>query len=794
MMVPSFVKIDGKGLITAYFSLSTYSIEYTFSVDDITAAKKFATLDVALGLCPAPEPPALVKAEPSSIHINWKLPQPPGLAQKVEVQYASLSGAIVYEVNGDGPLSASTKAKISTKTVIDPSARDLVWSSLASKHWSMPEFDNHVMENLRNGARLVFRIRYLNYLGWSFYSKPSQPMETVPDVPSVPVAPLIGGLFHDSVQLFWYPPSLNNGRPVTEYIIRGRGAADDEYSEVYRGPLTSHLITGLFPQQCYSFEAAAVNEIGQSKFSHSVTALTLPKPRTAAGSDGLVHQGFVNPAALTLREAWTERWDPNSQRYFYFNRITGTRQLEKPECLLEAVNANKKEMDAKEQEVQFRTKRYRFTLNLHKRAKQGNDSPTRTVSNDSIPRPPGSPPPRTSKVDAFTIELRREFILLDAFKSFHTCSAASMQRRCKIVFAGEEGIDSGGLGKEAFLLISKQAATYASAAEKQWMKLCSNGLFFEEIPKEDNSKKSANNAKLNIHDIISKPCGIGNGKITAAAMTALRDCPELNARTFASFLGKFLAKALFDRQLVDIPLSPLLLRHILSPESNNGKSQHSLPKPRQDSEQKVENDSDKKKLVKQLDPEFKDLLDDLQALDQSLHKSLVWMLENPIEGIIYETFSVGTMDGKTVCLCANGDKKEVTDENKHEYVKLLLQWITSFSVSDSLTPFLQAFHDLIPKSLLLDADASVTIKELDLMLNGKAVIDVEELRPYVIYQPFKSANADYFKEGHPLVVWLWQMVTEFDSLQRSEFLQFFTGNILLLFSAQVCRSCDVYTN
>jgi hypothetical protein len=820
-MVPTCVKINGNGVITAFFELSAISFSQSFTAADIKAAKDFAKQDVALGLCPKPQPPVLLKSTTNSISFGWKLPQPAGVAQKVEVQYATLSNNFnIYEVDVVGAVSTSIKAIASAKVAV---TGDLQWNALVSKSWSQPDFDNYLMHNLRTGVKIVFRLKYLNFMGWSFFSDPSLPMETQPDAPCTPAPPVIGGLFPDSVQLFWFPPSLLNGRPVTEYVVRGRGVAEDVYTEVYRGPLQSYLITGLFPQQCYSFEVAAINEVGQSGFSNSVTALTLPKSK---GTAAAVHAGFVNPAALANCDAWTERWDPNSNQYFYFNRITGTRQLEKPECMLSADNIRNSKtvatMTAKDQETQFRTKRFRFTLLLHKRTKQMAEASSPIRSSTQVTSSPGRVP-RNTKMDAYTLELRREHLLLDAFKCFQTISTLNLQRRFKIVFIGEEGIDSGGLGKEAFLLISKQAATYASSSAKQWMKVGSNGLlFFEEVRKQAPSAPSApptapgtNYANDAAKNSGTKSVGTGTGKLSSASVEALNSCIDLDARSFAMFLGRFLAKALFDRQLVDMPLSPLLLRHVVSnaddgkpgnDSKNTAKSKHNSNDNRHHrhdvdkhlhdqsafDESKdasradlssggrgTENDGISPQCMK-LEPEFIELLSDLQSFDKAMHKSLSWMLHNSIEGIIYETFSVGTMDGRTVCLCANGDKKEVTDLNKIEYVKLLLRWLTHFAISDTLNPFLTSFHELVPKSLFSsdnDGDISNTIgvTELDLMLNGKTVIDVEELRPYVVYQPFKSDRKEYFKEGHPLIIWLWQMVTEFLPQQRAEFLRFFTG-------------------
>lgn len=151
------------------------------------------------------------------------------------------------------------------------------------------------------------------------------------------------------------------------------------------------------------------------------------------------------------------------------------------------------------------------------------------------------------------------------------------------------------------------------------------------------------------------------------------------------------------------------------------------------------------------------------------------MLNNDISNVIYETFSVTTLDGTVVSLCANGDKKEVDNTNKLDYIKLHAQWTTNFAIADQLKELLHGFFDLIPQHILQDKEINLSATQLDLMLNGKQTIEVDELRPYVVYQAFNSKSEATFGEGHPVVVWLWQMVAEFNATERALFLQFFTG-------------------
>jgi E3 ubiquitin-protein ligase HUWE1 len=83
---------------------------------------------------------------------------------------------------------------------------------------------------------------------------------------------------------------------------------------------------------------------------------------------------------------------------------------------------------------------------------------------------------------------------------------------------------------------------------------------------------------------------------------------------------------------------------------------------------------------------------DMESLDPDYYKSLVWMLENDITDIITETFSVdndkfGVVE--TIDFIPSGRNIAVTEENKHEYVRLMVEWKLTGSVKEQLDEFLK---------------------------------------------------------------------------------------------------------
>jgi HECT-domain (ubiquitin-transferase) len=125
--------------------------------------------------------------------------------------------------------------------------------------------------------------------------------------------------------------------------------------------------------------------------------------------------------------------------------------------------------------------------------------------------------------------------------------------------------------------------------------------------------------------------------------------------------------------------------------------------------------------------------------------------------------------GEEVPLCRDGESRSVDESNKFEYVELMARWKTTYSVSQSLDPFLKGFHELVPLKLIKEAE--INPAELSLILSGKPDFDVEELRPYVMFQ-----GGPNFNERNELILWLWQALREFDEEGRRGFLKFFTGS------------------
>ncbi|KAL2169321.1 hypothetical protein VTG60DRAFT_6255 [Thermothelomyces hinnuleus] len=157
---------------------------------------------------------------------------------------------------------------------------------------------------------------------------------------------------------------------------------------------------------------------------------------------------------------------------------------------------------------------------------------------------------------------------------------------------------------------------------------------------------------------------------------------------------------------------------------------------------------------------------DMESFDPDYYKSLVWMLENDITDIITETFSVEDDEfgvTKVVDLIENGRNIPVTEENKHEYVRLIVEHKLLTSVKDQMENFLKGFHDIIPEDLI----SIFTEQELELLISGLPEIDVDDWKANTEYQNYTPASQQ--------IQWFWRAVRSFDKEERAKLLQFVTG-------------------
>merc|ERR1712142_1129545 len=158
---------------------------------------------------------------------------------------------------------------------------------------------------------------------------------------------------------------------------------------------------------------------------------------------------------------------------------------------------------------------------------------------------------------------------------------------------------------------------------------------------------------------------------------------------------------------------------------------------------------------------------DMESEDYAFYQGLVFLLDNTVDALGYDlTFSTEIQEfGVTEVrdLKPNGRTIPVTDENKHEYVKLVCQEKMTGAIRKQINAFLDGFYDIIPKRLI----SIFNEQELELLISGLPSIDIDDLK----------ANTEYHKyQFNSLQIqWFWRALRSFDRAQRAKFLQFVTG-------------------
>jgi hypothetical protein len=622
-----------------------------------------------------PEPPYLMRATSTTLLVGWTLPDPTGLALKVELQYCVES---------------------SPYPVLDRNSG--VWRTAALKKYQYSEFNEHECKDLTPGADIRFRIAYWNVFGKSVFSESSHVFTTSPAPPDPPVALTCTTLLPVCALLSWKHPQSDNGSRVFHYSLRGRSAGAEDFETLYTGPKRDFLVMYLFPDFAYTFEVCAINSCGASDYSQRLNVIT-PRVRTrsiVAESGGSVDFGEeVSRLADERRDAWIEGFDSRERRAFYFNRLTGERQLAVPRALLPCsdVVEDEEDIEAKnraEKQYRLRNKLYSLSVSLRRGI-----------------------PDAAFRSDSFLVQVRRDRLLLDAYASLSSADVAELKKRMKVDFADEAGIDSGGLLKEFYQLVSAQAARYAASPSRKLVASdASGGVYFSsEI----------------MLDVPSSNPVMGVSSIVVMHLNASASAADL-----ASFLGRLVGKAVWDQQCLDFYPSSALAKLMLGEPI---------------------------------------LLSDILVIDPALHKSLSWILDNDVTGILDdETFSVYDLKTKvSIDLCANGSNVHLSEQNKDEYVRLRAAWAVQYSVDGILRSYLNAFWSLVPLRSLREFDLDSV--DLVAMLQGSTRIDIDSIRAYCVFD-----GGVGFNDQHEQVVTLWCVLRTFNDPRLRLFLSFVTGS------------------
>ncbi|XP_029109490.1 E3 ubiquitin-protein ligase NEDD4-like isoform X2 [Scleropages formosus] len=159
-------------------------------------------------------------------------------------------------------------------------------------------------------------------------------------------------------------------------------------------------------------------------------------------------------------------------------------------------------------------------------------------------------------------------------------------------------------------------------------------------------------------------------------------------------------------------------------------------------------------------------LQDMESVDSEYFNSLMWILENDPTDLDLRFTIDEELFGQTHQheLKPGGADIMVTDNNKKEYIHLVIQWRFVDRVQKQMSAFKEGFYELIPQDLIRIFDEN----ELELLMCGLGNVDVNDWRENTKYKKGYCAN-------HPVIQWFWKTVLLMDAEKRVRFLQFVTG-------------------
>ena len=287
------------------------------------------------------------------------------------------------------------------------------------------------------------------------------------------------------------------------------------------------------------------------------------------------------------------------------------------------------------------------------------------------------------------IQVRRNNgeLFSDSFAALSFRDAKELRGHLVVNFENEEAVDEGGVKREWLTLLSKEMFN----PNYMLFTLAKNGTTYT----------------------INSDSGKYN--------------PE-HLRQF-EFIGKIMAKAIFDGMMVDCYFTRIIYKLICGTPI----SYH-----------------------------------DMEDYDPVYYNSLKWILENDFtDQETYLTYSYNHEnlgEIQTVDLIENGRNIEVTELNKFDYIQKLCSSKLYDTIKLQVDAFLKGFFEIIPQNLI----SIFNHRELELVISGMPTIDIKDWKNNTIYENYTEVSK--------IIISFWEIIESFDNDERAEFLQFVTGS------------------
>jgi len=254
-----------------------------------------------------------------------------------------------------------------------------------------------------------------------------------------------------------------------------------------------------------------------------------------------------------------------------------------------------------------------------------------------------------------------------SFSLLHKLEPWEMQAGpIRINYKGEEGIDAGGLAKDWFVEISKSLVSVQTSGSGN---SSGNSKARDDVVPVDPFAEETPPISFGI--VYETEQGVTINP-TAGVVYSDEEC-----RYMYSALGMFIAKAIIDGQTIGIQFHKLLLLCLLAAPVNETAVGDKYLDPVK-----------RKAAVREAKAKAKRFnLTDLAETEPEFYRGLLWISENSVDGAeisfstTYEAYvfsaRAGTAQPKqiTVELVEGGEERIVTDDDKEEYVQLMVDWL-----------------------------------------------------------------------------------------------------------------------
>ncbi|CAN8063598.1 unnamed protein product [Agarophyton chilense] len=290
-----------------------------------------------------------------------------------------------------------------------------------------------------------------------------------------------------------------------------------------------------------------------------------------------------------------------------------------------------------------------------------------------------------NRTGSIKLNVRRDRVLDDSYSQLRMRTPEEMKGRLHVQFTGEEGVDAGGVTREWYIILARQIFD-------------PNYVLFTRSAAKAATYQPDKRSYINREHL----------------------------ETFR-FVGRVIAKAIYDGQLIDAYFTRSFYKHILGMKPN---------------------------------------FHDIEGQDPDYYKSLKWILENDCTGIIDYTMSAEYDEfGKqtVIDLVPNGRNIPVSEKNKAEYVQLVTEVRMTKTIEKQIEAFKEGFYEIIP---LKDCKIFNEL-ELELLMSGLPDIDVSDLKANVEYTGYTASS--------PQVNWFWRCVSKMDQEDLARLVMFVTG-------------------